>query len=249
MTDVFTAATTAQTTTEEDNAQTNETYLNQLVGEGKKFKDLEALAKGKLEADRHIGEITKTLDELRAELSKQDYAKSLLEQMSKGSETRQDDPPPNTSSSSNTENTTQSASDIESLVEKVITEKEKNRTVTQNLSVVSEEMEKQFGDKAGSILKSKSQELNISVDRLKEIAAESPTAFFQMIGVSSKKPQATSAPQSSVRSETFSSNPQDRDFDYYQKLRKESRSLYYSPKVQNMMLQDRTRLGDRFYKS
>jgi hypothetical protein len=249
MTDVFTAATTAQTTTEEDNAQTNENYLNQLVGEGKKFKDLEALAKGKLEADRHIGEITKTLDELRAELSKQDYAKSLLEQMSKGSETRQDDPPPNTSSSSNTENTTQSASDIESLVEKVITEKEKNRTVTQNLSVVSEEMEKQFGDKAGSILKSKSQELNISVDRLKEIAAESPTAFFQMIGVSSKKPQATSAPQSSVRSETFSSNLQDRDFDYYQKLRKESRSLYYSPKVQNMMLQDRTRLGDRFYKS
>jgi len=249
MTDVFTAATTAETTTEEGNAQTNESYINQLVGEGKKFKDLEALAKGKLEADRHIGEITKTLDELRAELAKQDYAKNLLEQMSKGSETRQDDPPPNTSSSSNAENTTQSASDIESLVEKVITEKEKNRTVAQNLGVVSEEMEKQFGDKAGNILKSKSQELNISVDRLKEIAAESPTAFFQLIGVSAKKPQGMSAPQSSVRSETFSSNSQDRDFDYYQKLRKENRSLYYSPKIQNMMLQDRTRLGDRFYKT
>jgi len=117
MSDVFNAATTADTTTEAGNSQTNENYVNQLVGEGKKFKDLEALAKGKLEADRHIGEITKTLDELRAELAKQDYAKSLLEQMSKGSETRQDEPPPNTSSSSNTENTTQSASDIESLVE------------------------------------------------------------------------------------------------------------------------------------
>ena len=34
-----------------------------------------------------------------------------------------------------------------------------------------------------------------------------------------------------------------------QKLRKENRTLYYSPKIQNMMLQDRERLGDRFYNS
>ena len=249
MTDIFSSATTESTTTGEQQTQTNDSFVAQLVGEGKKFKDYEALAKGKLEADRHIGEITKTLDELRAELAKQDYAKALLEQMSKGPETRQDDPPPNTSSSSNTENTTQSASDIESLVEKVITEKEKSRTVSQNLSVVSEEMEKKFGDKAGNVLKTKSQELNMSLDRLKEIAAESPTAFFQLIGVSATKGTTPTAPQSSVRSETFNSNSQDRDFNYYQKLRKENRSLYYSPKVQNMMLQDRTRLGDRFYKT
>ena len=249
MTDIFSSATTESTTTGEQQTQTNDSFVAQLVGEGKKFKDYEALAKGKLEADRHIGEITKTLDELRAELAKQDYSKALLEQMSKGPETRQDDPPPNTSSSSNTENTTQSASDIESLVEKVITEKEKSRTVSQNLSVVSEEMEKKFGDKAGNVLKTKSQELNMSLDRLKEIAAESPTAFFQLIGVSATKGTTPTAPQSSVRSETFNSNSQDRDFNYYQKLRKENRSLYYSPKVQNMMLQDRTRLGDRFYKT
>lgn len=250
MTDIFNAATTAETTTEGQNTQTNESFISQLVGEGKKFKDLEALAKGKLEADRHIGEITKTLDELRAELAKQDYAKSLLDTMSKGSETRAEQPPPITPSPSNTENTTQSASDIESLVEKVITEKEKNRTVSQNIAVVGEEMERQFGDKAGQILKSKSQELGMSIDRLKEIAAESPTAFFQLIGVNAqKKATMNTVTQSSVRSETFNSNSQDRDFDYYQKIRKENRSLYYSPKIQNMMLQDRERLGSRFYKS
>jgi len=249
MTDIFNAATTAETTTADQVTQTNDSFVAQLVGEGKKFKDVESLAKGKLEADRHIGEITRTLDELRAELAKQDYAKTLLEQMSKGSDAGAEQPTPNTTSPSNTENTTQSASDIESLVERVITEKEKNRTLNQNLGVVSEEMEKKFGDKAGQVLKTRSQELGMSLDKLKEIAAESPTAFFQLIGVSAQKPTAGTAPQSSVRSETFNSNTQDRDFDYYQKLRKESRSLYYSPKVQNMMLQDRTRLGDRFYKS
>jgi hypothetical protein len=110
-------------------------------------------------------------------------------------------------------------------------------------------MEKKFGDKAGQVLKTKSQELGMSLDRLKEIAAESPTAFFQLIGVSAQKPSMAAAPQSSVRSEGFNPNSADRDFDYYQKLRKENRSLYYSPKVQNMLIQDRQRLGDRFYKS
>jgi hypothetical protein len=249
MTDIFNAATTADTTTVDQVTQTTDSFVAQLVGEGKKFKDVESLAKGKLEADRHIGEITKTLDELRAELAKQDYAKSLLEQMSKGSDAGAEQPSSNTTSPSNTENTTQSASDIESLVEKVITAKEKNRTVSQNLSVVSEEMEKKFGDKAGQILKSKSTELGMSLDRLKEIAAESPTAFFQLIGVSAQRPQVATVTQSSVRSENFNPNSQDRDFDYYQKLRKENRSLYYSPKIQNMMLQDRDRLGSKFYKS
>ena len=78
MTDIFDSATTEVTTTSEQQTQTNDSFVTQLVGEGKKFKDYEALAKGKLEADRHIGEITKTLDELRAELAKQDYAKALL---------------------------------------------------------------------------------------------------------------------------------------------------------------------------
>ena len=250
MADIFSSATTESTTTDDQNTQTNESFVAQLVGEGKKFKDLESLAKGKLEADKHIGEITKTLDELRAELAKQDYAKSLLEQMNKGSETGAEQPSPVTTSPSKTENTTQSASDIESLVEKVITEKERNRTVAQNIAVVGEQLEKQFGDKAAQILKTKSGELNISIDKLKEIAAESPTAFFQLIGVNNNNKGSTpTVTTTSIRSENFNSNSQDRDFDYYQKMRKENRSLYYSQKVQNMMLQDRNRLGDRFYKS
>jgi hypothetical protein len=140
MSDIFSSATTDNTTNETQQTQTKESFVDHLVGDGKKFKDIEALAKGKLEADRHIGEITKTLDELRAELAKQDYAKNLLEQMSKGSETGAEQPPPVTTSSSNTENTTQSASDFEALVEKVITAKEKSKTASQNISVVGEEM-------------------------------------------------------------------------------------------------------------
>lgn len=252
MSDIFSSATTESTTSETQQTQTKESFIDHLVGDGKKFRDIEALAKGKLEADKHISEITKTLDELRAELAKQDYAKSLLEQMSKGSETGAEQPTPVTTSSSNTENTTQSASDFEALVEKVITAKEKSKTASQNISVVGEEMQKQFGDKTADYLKAKSLELNMSLDRLKEIAAESPTAFFQLIGVKKMNEKVTSGTmttQSTIRSENFNSISQDRDFNFYQKLRKENRSLYYSPKIQNTMIQDRERLGDRFYNS
>jgi len=253
MSDIFSSATTDSTTNETQQTQTKESFVDHLVGDGKKFKDIEALAKGKLEADRHIGEITKTLDELRAELAKQDYAKNLLEQMSKGSETGAEQPTPVTTSSSNTENTTQSASDFEALVEKVITAKEKSKTASQNISVVGEEMQKQYGDKTADVLKAKSLELNMSLDRLKEIAAESPTAFFQLIGVKKMGEKTSTSTgvttQSTIRSENFNSYSQDRTFEYYQKLRKENRSLYYSPKIQNTMLQDRERLGDRFYNS
>ena len=253
MSDIFSSATTESTTNETQQTQTKESFVDHLVGDGKKFRDIEALAKGKLEADRHIGEITKTLDELRAELAKQDYAKNLLEQMSKGSETGAEQPPPVTTSSSNTENTTQSASDFEALVEKVITAKEKSKTASQNISVVGEEMQKQYGDKTADVLKAKSLELNMSLDRLKEIAAESPTAFFQLIGVKKMGEKTSTSTgvttQSTIRSENFNSYSQDRTFEYYQKMRKENRSLYYSPKIQNTMLQDRERLGDRFYNS
>lgn len=253
MSDIFSSATTEGTTTDTQQTQTKESFVDHLVGDGKKFKDIEALAKGKLEADRHIGEITKTLDELRAELAKQDYAKNLLEQMSKGSETGAEQPTPVTTSSSNTENTTQSASDFEALVEKVITAKEKSKTASQNISVVGEEMQRQYGDKTADVLKAKSLELNMSLDRLKEIAAESPTAFFQLIGVKKMGEKTSTSTgvttQSTIRSENFNSYSQDRTFEYYQKMRKENRSLYYSPKIQNSMLQDRERLGDRFYNS
>lgn len=252
MTDVFSSVTTenttpAGTTTE----QTEAKYVEQLVGEGKKFKDLESLAKGKLEADRHIEEITKTLNELREEVSKQDYAKELLTKLQdKGADagTANSAMGTDTSNSANG-NTTQNASEIEALVEQLITKKEKTRTLEQNIAVANNAVVSQYGEKAAEVVKLKASELGMSVDRLKEIAAESPTAFLQLIGAKTQVKTDSVTNPSSIRSETFSNTNSDRTFDYYQKMRKENKSLYYSPKVQRMLMDDRLRLGDKFYKS
>ena len=51
----------------------------------------------------------------------------------------------------------------------------------------------------------------------------------------------------SVRTEGVSMQPStERNFDYYQKLRRENRNLYYSAKMQQQMFEDKSRLGDKF---
>ena len=250
MTDVFNSATTENVTTAQTTTETNSSFMEQLVGEGKKFRDVESLAKGKIEADRHIAEITQTLAEMREEIAKQDYAKTLLESLqSKGAESGTAKTEENSQTrNSATENTTQAREvDIEALVEQAMTKKEKARTFEQNIATANEAMVSQFGEKAGEVVKARSLELNMSVERLKEIAAESPTAFLQLITGSAKKNTDKVTMPGSVRQDSLASNTSDRTFDYYQKLRKDSKSQYYSPKVQRMLMEDRMRLGDKFY--
>jgi len=38
----------------------------------------------------------------------------------------------------------------------------------------------------------------------------------------------------------------ERDWSYYQNLRRDNRSLYYSPKIQRQLMEDKSRLGGKF---
>jgi hypothetical protein len=86
----------------------------------------------------------------------------------------------------------------------------------------------------------------MSLERMRDIAAESPNAFFALIG---EKPQQPFSPltQGSVRTEGVNMQTStERNFDYYQKLRRENRNLYYSAKTQQQMFEDKSRLGEKF---
>jgi len=50
--------------------QTSKTSLEELVGEGKKFKTVEDLAKGKLEADSFIAQLEGELKGVKGDLTK-----------------------------------------------------------------------------------------------------------------------------------------------------------------------------------
>jgi hypothetical protein len=241
---------TDQTEQTQEDTQTQESYLQKLVqAKGENWSNPEVLAKGKLEADGYISNLESQLTELREELNKQDYSKTLLDQLQEQAA----DPTtaklgePSNNSSTNSQNTTASLSedDLKSLVEKTLTEREKGTALANNLSLVDQELEKSFGTEAKTKVANKAKELGMSMERMREIAAESPQAFFSLIG----EPEKTFSPmvQGSVRTEGVNmQNSTERDFSYYQKLRRENRNLYYSAKTQQQMFQDKDRLGEKF---
>lgn len=228
-----------------------DSFVQKLVeAKGDNWKNPEVLAKGKLEADGYIQELETQLTSLREDLGKQDYAKNLLEQLqNKAAEstTANTVTPKNNigDTSAGDTNPNLSEEDLKSLVERTLTERDKDSVVKQNLNLVNEEMEKSYGTEASAKIHDKAKELGLTLERMQEIAAESPTAFFNLIG----EPKKTFSPmiQGSVRTEGVNMQASsERDWSYYQKLRRDNRSLYYTPKVQRQLMEDKGRLGGKF---
>lgn len=71
-------------------AQSSESYLNLLVGEGKKFSDAETLARAKLDADLHIKKLEEENKALRAKETNYDLILAKLEKEQKQSVAYQD---------------------------------------------------------------------------------------------------------------------------------------------------------------
>jgi len=233
---------------------TNAGYLKKLVeAKGEQWSNPEVLAKGKLEADQYISELKGRLAELEKVQGEQDYSKQLLEQLrDKAAEPIAAKPEvPNNNSQNGTEqkrdtNAELSEEAINRLVEKSLTAREQRATQTQNLTAVDNQLEESFGTEATSVVAKKSVELGISVERMKEIAAESPSAFFTLIGEKPKVPPVLR--QGSLRTEGVNFNSSgERNWNYYQKLRKSNKATYRSSVVQKQMMEDRARLGDTFY--
>jgi len=209
------------------------------------------IAKGKVEADNHIKELERQLEELRGDLSKNEYAKQLLETLQGKAEAPTssktvDAQQQQSEGSAADQNTTGDAGDLESLVEETIRKREQQQTAQQNLTQVNETLTEAYGTEASKVVKERAQELGMSLERLQEIAAESPSAFMRLVGDSpavEKNPTTTS----SVNTTAAFNRSGERNWNYYQDLRRSNPKQYYSPKVQNQLAQDRVNLGDRFY--
>ncbi len=213
---------------------------------GEAFKDPQVLAKSKLESDTFIGELQRQVEELRTELSKEEYAKKLLNELQgrrqdpnanlapKDGETKPSDTKPELSEDV-----------IKRLVEQTLTQREQSNTSTQNTRLVQEKLQEKYGTEAKAHIEKKAQELGMSFERLSSLAAESPTAFMTLIG----EPQPEYKPLVNGTVNTSSaqySNAAEKDWNYYQNLRRTNKTLYFDPKTQQQMLKDKMRLGDRF---
>jgi len=227
--------------------------LNDLVGEGKKFKTPDDLAKAKLESDRFIEKLQNEQRELREELSKRLSAEEALKRAREaGSVADPQTPPERTPPPQQRQETT----DIGSEVEKVLRRREQETTLKSNIDSVTSKMKDLYGsvDKAAEVVQSRAQELGMSVSQLQTLASENPKAFFKLVGVEDKP---SGAPQTSSWSNTKNTTAMKSaagstavapgTYKWYSELRKSDPAAFFSPRVQLQMDKDAREKGEKFY--
>lgn len=228
----------------------NQSYLKKLVeARGEQWSDPEVIAKGKLEADQYIEQLKRENEELKEKATKASTVDELLSEMRKKATDPATVNPSSEDNSGADESQTKtqvSEDQLQSLVESALTKREKENTTKQNVQQVEEHLAANYGEEAKSIVSKKAGELGLTSKRLGEIAAESPSAFFALIG--EKTPDVKPMTQGSIRTESVNMQSRgERNSTYYSKLRKEEPRKFNSPQVQEQMLRDRIKLGDKFY--
>jgi hypothetical protein len=208
-------ATTTQTTEESTNP------LNLLVGEGKKFRSVEDLAKGKLEADRFIEQLLREKAEQQETLTKLTTEAQVQQSIS------QETPLTNTKSKVG------ESPDIKALVQQTITELFAERETQNNVVEVNKKLQSTFGDRAADIVAQRASELNVGVEFLRSVAAKSPTAFYKLLDTTGAAQPSGSVAQSTVTTPSGSGDTKtSRTWADYMAMKKANPKLYHSPTIQ-----------------
>lgn len=225
-------------TSESTKDESNQTVLDHKIEE-LKTKPVEELAKGKAHADQFIEFLKEQNAQLKEELDKAVPAEKVLEEIkTKQSEVSEE----NTNSGLNPE-------DIDSLLEQKLEHREAQKSAEANILAVDAKVREVYGDKAQDFIDAKARELGFSKEDLGAMAAKSPQAFFNLVGMNAQSKGTASVVESTVNTETMSQTTGVREGTkaWYDQIRKQDKKKFYSPEVQQKLFRDRERLGDAFY--
>jgi hypothetical protein len=221
-------------------------WLSELVGENKKFRSVNDLAKGKAEADRYVEMIIKQKDELASDYLKlkADYdARAKLEELL-DQRTRQSQEEYTPSS-----NQPPKEVDFDSLIEKKISERERLRQREENVKQTKQMLKEKLGSNYSSKLQEKLNELDLTEEEAFAMAQRSPKAFVRTLGLDSQPSSNNmfqTPPTSQVRASEFRPKTEQRTWSWYQDLKAKNPRAWLDPKIQTQMYHDAQALGSAF---
>jgi hypothetical protein len=229
----------------------NKDYLTELVGEGKKFKSPQELARGKYEADQYVRTLERQKDELRSDylkLKDEQAARAKLEDLIDQWSNKQQSSSDNTQA--NEQQTTKPVIDskeIESLVSSKIQEHELTKKQQENFAQVRTKLKERFGSNYQEVLKQQIDNLGLNEDFINDLARRYPAVLYKTLGLDQEQRESfQSPPRSNQRSDNFAPSTTKRTWSYYQKIKKENPKLYYDPKTTVQMHNDAIALGKEF---
>jgi len=226
----------------------NVDYVTELVGEGKKFKDISGLARGKAEADLTIEVLKKKLDDLNKELTTRASLETFLDQM-KAEKGAKDEPAQGTPQGGQRE-VVLDDSTLEAKLAALLEARESSKKAESNIERVTRVLQEQFGGNASQVIQHKAKEVGMAPKQLEALAKDAPEAFFRLVGVTeTRSPQTPAVPASGLN--TFGSDMKNvgiKNQSYYESLKRTNPKAYFDPKTTVEMIQQRTRLGQDYYK-
>jgi len=222
-----------------------------LVGDGKKYRDSDELAKAKFHADKAIADRERELSTLREELNKRLTAEQLLEQVRQQAQ----NPGTHTPSPPITANEKETPPvNFEAEVRRIMEERETIGKVNANLEQVANRLVELYGseDAASVIVNARARELGVSPQFLRSVAEQSPKAFFAQVGLTQDQsaPKATPGVTKSDVQSAINMNPgspKAGSYGYYENLRQTNPKMYFNAKTQVQMHKDAMDKGDAFY--
>jgi hypothetical protein len=219
-------------------------YYNDLVGEGKKFRDNKALAYSKMNADltikikdRMLDDMRRDLEQARIEAASRARVEDLL--------TKINNPSPIAPKVTTDETKPEiNMTELESLVDKRIQQTAIQSKQQENLNMVKSELTKRFGDNLDNKLK----EVGLDGESAAQLAKVNPQLVLKALGVE-RQPEGTfSAPPRNTPLNSTTRAPEQRTWSYYQKLFSDPKNahLKYDPKINTQMQKDYIAIGQAF---
>lgn len=228
-------------------------YLTELVGEGKKFKNVQDLARSKMESDLYIKTLTQTQDQLREDYLRErseNTARQRLEELIDRLSKVQRQPDIDTDDTQQDVNRQPAIKpeDIETLVTQKLTQHEQARKEEENFKMVQAKLKDRYGNNVTNILNSQVQALGYTREEANTLARQRPEVFLKLFGVTDQVATDLfqAPPTSTQRVDSSMAGREKRSWSYYQRMRRDKPTLYYDPKTQVQMHKDREVLGRDF---
>lgn len=220
----------------------NKKYLEDLVGEGKKFKDAEELAKGKAHSDSYIKILEARLDQgreeyiaLQKELQGRAELTKLIDQLKQPQSPVLPQPKENTPVN---EPPVFDQSKLNSLFDERLQSYEKQKKEQANAEIVQSKIREKYGDNI-SALEKDAKSLGLSKDEVNSLARNNPQVIIKALGLDTKPAQEYQNPVQSQFRDTFRpTGGTKRNFAYYEDLRRKDPNAWYDPKIAVQMQED-----------
>lgn len=234
----------------------NKNYLEDYVGEGKKFKSAEDLAKGKAESDLFIERLQRENAEMRGELKTRITLEEAVQRISslEPRSPSNDGDPPRREGDDGTSVVTPDK--LDALLDEALSKREQANQRQRNTEFVKTKLQETFGANFARELKERAAKLGVGEQFLNNLAAEQPGAFLKLFDIGTTKREADSTvftpPRTSVNSDAQTFRPGNdgvRHKSYYDNIRKTDPTRYWTPAVQNEMHKEAIRQGPAFFDS